>query len=79
MDLEAHLQAFKKEQEAKQAEEMTVFLAKLKREEEEKKATAAAADPKIFAQSYVDEKLLEQGNRHGKAVAVLREAHSRET
>eukprot|EP01051_Picozoa_sp_SAG22_P003376 SAG22_NODE_163_length_16829_cov_9.946204_12_plen_63_part_00 len=43
INLEAQLQAFKKEQEAKQAEEMAGFLAKLKKEEEEAKQAAATA------------------------------------
>eukprot|EP01051_Picozoa_sp_SAG22_P001131 SAG22_NODE_41_length_25488_cov_6.133719_6_plen_135_part_00 len=78
MDLAAELAEFKKEQEAKQAAEFAAFQEKVKKREEEK--AAAAADPNPgFAQSYVDEKLREQGDRHGKAVAVLREAHSRET
>eukprot|EP01051_Picozoa_sp_SAG22_P014649 SAG22_NODE_1809_length_3528_cov_5.927676_3_plen_169_part_00 len=58
-----------------QAAEFAAFQEELKKRQD----AAAAADPKIFAQSYVDEKLLEQGNRHGKAVAVLRETHTRET
>eukprot|EP01051_Picozoa_sp_SAG22_P005448 SAG22_NODE_323_length_12378_cov_19.294975_1_plen_139_part_00 len=80
MDLEAQLAQFKKEQEAKQAEEMAGFMAKLKREEEEKKAAAAAAaDPNPgFAQSYVDEKLKAQADRHARAMAGLKEKHARE-
>ena len=65
MDLEAQLQAFKKEQEAKQEAEMAVFLAKLKKEQ----AAKQAADPKLFAQSYVDEKLREHADRHAKELA----------
>eukprot|EP01051_Picozoa_sp_SAG22_P008436 SAG22_NODE_641_length_8235_cov_9.502704_2_plen_106_part_00 len=71
MDLAAELaefrkeqEAIRKEQEAKQAAEFAAFQEELKKRQD----AAAAADPNPgFAQSYVDEKLREQGNQHGKA------------
>eukprot|EP01051_Picozoa_sp_SAG22_P004591 SAG22_NODE_250_length_13779_cov_6.413450_1_plen_186_part_00 len=68
------LQAFKKEQEAKQEAEMAVFLAKLKKEHE----AAKQADPKLFTQSYVDQKLKEQGDQHAKRIQEMKEEHARE-
>eukprot|EP01051_Picozoa_sp_SAG22_P016428 SAG22_NODE_2320_length_2722_cov_2.494472_1_plen_124_part_00 len=42
-------------------------------------AAAAAADPNPgFAQSYVDEKLKAQADRHARAMAGLKEKHARE-